>query len=154
MGEYNSEDSDAEPSTPGRGQLNMIASARSNLYNWYIDSGASEHIMNQRHLFLNLEPYNKKFKTVSGNMVSAVGKGVVEIHMKTGTVQIKDVALVLQATTNLISLGQLQQSGITYHNEDTKMTLKKEGRTVASAQRIGNLYILDIINNTAMAVQG
>ena len=112
----------------------MIASARSNLYNWYIDSEASKHITNQQHLFLNLEPYNKKFETVSGNMISAVRKGVIEICIKTGTVQIKDVALVLQATTNLISLRQLQQSGITYHNEDTKMTLKKEGRTVASAQ--------------------
>ena len=67
-------------------------------------------------------------------MISAVEKGVVEICMKTGTVQIKDVALVSQATTNLILLEQLQQSGITYHDEDTKMTLKKEGRTVASAQ--------------------
>ncbi|SLM34672.1 Zinc finger, CCHC-type [Lasallia pustulata] len=154
MGEYNSEDSDAEPSTPGRGQLNMIASARSNSYDWYIDSGASEHITNQQHLFLNLEPYNKKFETASGNMVSAVGKGVVEICTRTGTVQIKDVALIPQATTNLISLGQLQQSGISYHDEGTKMTLKKKDRTVASAQRIGNLYILDIINNTAMAVRG
>ncbi|SLM37807.1 Zinc finger, CCHC-type [Lasallia pustulata] len=134
MGEYNSEDSDAEPSTPGRGQLNMIASARSNLYDWYIDSGASEHITNQQHLFLNLEPYNKKFETASGNMVSAVGKGVVEIRTRTGTVQIKDVALIPQATTNLKSLGQLQQSGISYHDEGTKITLKKKDRIVASAQ--------------------
>ena len=66
-------------------------------------------------------------------MISAVEKGVIEIHIKTETVQIKDVALVLQATTNLILLRQLQQSGITYHNEDTKMTLKNKSRTVVSA---------------------
>ncbi|KAA6418031.1 MAG: hypothetical protein FRX49_12031 [Trebouxia sp. A1-2] len=74
--------------------------------------------------------------------------------LKAVCTQIKDVALIPQATTNLISLGQLQQSGISYHDEGTKMTLKKKDRTVASAQRIGNLYILDIINNTAMAVRG
>ena len=67
-------------------------------------------------------------------MISAVKKGVVEICIKIETVQIKDVTLVSQATTNLISLRQLQQSSITYHNEDIKMTLKKEGRTVASTQ--------------------
>ena len=67
-------------------------------------------------------------------MVSAVEKGVIQIYIKTETVQIKDVALILQATTNLISLKQLQQSGITYYNKDIKMTLKKEGRTVVSAQ--------------------
>ncbi len=72
--------------------------------------------------------------------------------MKTETVQIKDVTLVLQATTNLISLRQFQQSGIIYYNEDIKMTLKKKGRTVVSAQQIDNLYILNIINNTAIAV--
>ena len=90
--------------------------------------------MNQQHLFLNLELYNKKFETASGNMISAVKKGVIEIHIKTETVQIKDVTLVSQATTNLILLKQLQQSSITYYNEDIKMTLKKEGRTVVSAQ--------------------
>ena len=70
---------------------------------------------------------------MSENIVSAVEKGVVEICIKTETVQIKDVTLISQATTNLISLRQLQQSSITYHNEDIKMTLKKEGRTVVSA---------------------
>ena len=85
-------------------------------------------------------------------MISAVEKGVVEICIKTETVQIKDVTLILQATTNLILLRQLQQSGIIYHNEDIKMTLKKKGRTVVSAQQIDNLYILNIINNTAIAV--
>ena len=67
-------------------------------------------------------------------MISAVEKEVVEICIKTETVQIKDVALVLQATTNLILLRQLQQSSIIYYNEDIKMTLKKEGKTVVSAQ--------------------
>ena len=108
--------------------------------------------MNQQHLFLNLESYNKKFETVSENMISAIEKEVVEIYTKTETVQIKDVTLILQATINLILLKQLQQSSITYYNEDIKMTLKKEGRTVVSAQQIDNLYILNIINNTAIAV--
>ena len=67
-------------------------------------------------------------------MISAVEKGVVKICIKTEIVQIRDVALILQTTTNLISLKQLQQSSIIYHNEDIKMTLKKEGRTVVSAQ--------------------
>ena len=90
--------------------------------------------MNQQHLFLNLKLYNKKFKTVSENIISAVEKEVIKIYIKTETVQIKDVILILQATTNLISLRQLQQSSITYYNEDIKMTLKKKGRTVVSAQ--------------------
>ena len=41
-------------------------------------------------------------------MISAIKKGVVEIHIKTETVQIKDITLVLQAITNLILLKQLQ----------------------------------------------
>ena len=64
--------------------------------------------MNQQHLFLNLKSYNKKFETVSENIVSAVKKGVVEICIKTETVQIKDVTLILQVITNLILLRQLQ----------------------------------------------
>ena len=64
--------------------------------------------MNQQHLFLNLKLYNKKFKTVSENIISAVKKGVIEIYTKTETVQIKNVTLILQITTNLILLKQLQ----------------------------------------------
>ena len=71
---------------------------------------------------------------MSENIILAVKKEVVEIHIKTETVQIKDVILILQVTTNLILLRQLQQSGIIYYNEDIKMTLKKKGRTVASVQ--------------------
>ena len=71
---------------------------------------------------------------MSENIVSAVEKGVVKIYIKTETVQIKDVILVSQATTNLILLRQLQQSSIIYYNKDIKITLKKEGRTVVSAQ--------------------
>ena len=90
---------------------------------------------------------------MSENIISAVEKKVVEIYTKTETVQIKDVTLVLQVTTNLISLRQLQQSSITYYNEDIKMTLKKEGRTVVSAQQVDNLYILNIINSTAITIE-
>ena len=64
--------------------------------------------MNQQHLFLNLESYNKKFETASENIISAIEKEVVEICTKTETVQIKDVTLISQTTTNLISLRQLQ----------------------------------------------
>ena len=71
---------------------------------------------------------------MSKNIVLTVEKEVVEIYIKTETVQIKDVILILQATTNLILLRQLQQSGIIYYNENIKMTLKKKGRTVVSAQ--------------------
>ena len=71
---------------------------------------------------------------MSENIISVIEKEVVEIYIKTETVQIKDVTLILQATTNLILLRPLQQSSITYYNEDIKMTLKKEGRTVVSAQ--------------------
>ena len=71
---------------------------------------------------------------MSRNIISAVEKEVIKICTKTETVQIKDITLILQAITNLILLRQLQQSSITYHNEDIKMTLKNEGRTVASAQ--------------------
>lgn len=67
-------------------------------------------------------------------MMSAVEKEVVEICTNTETVQIKDVTLISQITTNLIFLRQLQQSSISYHNEGIKMTLKKKDRTVVSAQ--------------------
>lgn len=64
--------------------------------------------MNQQHLFLNLKSYNKKFVTASENIISVIEKEVVEICKKTETVQINDVTLISQTTTNLISLRQLQ----------------------------------------------
>lgn len=63
MAEYDSnEDSDVEPSTKGKGRLNMLLSTYGNLYNWYINSEAFTHITNHRDLFITISPYHKEFE--------------------------------------------------------------------------------------------
>jgi hypothetical protein len=47
---------------------------------------------------------------------------------------LKDVVLVSSCTSNLISLEQLQNSDISYQDENSKMTLIKDECTVTNVQ--------------------
>ena len=143
--EYNSdEDSGGEPHTQGRGHINMVLDIKPNSYDWYIDSGASSHITNQRHLFVSLEPHRQAFSVANGKTILSTDKGTIELQTSTRElIRIENVVYVPKCDSNLLSLGQLRQSGITYHDDNHEMTLRRDGKTIARALRVGNLYILD-----------
>jgi hypothetical protein len=56
------------------------------------------------------------------------------IHTKTEKLLLKEIVLVSSCTSNLISLEQLQNSDISYQDENSKMTLTKDECTVTNAQ--------------------
>ena len=146
MAEYNSnEDSDGEPAAE-HGQLNMLTSSWTNSYDWYIDSGASSHVSNQRHLFTHMEPHRQTFSIVNRGTISSTGKGTIQFHTSANRlVQIQDVVYVPQCDTNLLSLGQLSWSGITYHDNGIEMVFQRDNIPIGKALRVGNLYVLNIV---------
>lgn len=60
------------------------------------------------------------------------------------TIKLQNVALASGCNLNLISLGQLWESGIIYHDDPSLMTLMRGGRTIACSIRSHNLFILDL----------
>ena len=111
---------------------------------WYLDLCASQHLCNDKKLFKDLWPMCIDFVTAAGQIIRTKQVGIVSIPLKTGQINLQNVVLASECDSNLISLGQLRETGITFHDNPTSMALMKDGKVIAYAKRSRNLFILDL----------
>lgn len=90
-----------------------------------------------------------------GQIIGTEEVGTLFIPLSGGTiVKIHNVALAPDCDSNLILLGQLQESGITYHDNSTLMILMRNGKVIAKAKRKWNVFIPNLaIPNQAMSAK-
>lgn len=60
------------------------------------------------------------------------------------SIKLKGIALVLECKSNLISLKQLRDSKIIYHNKETHMLLTQNSLPITQVRRDQNLFVQDI----------
>lgn len=65
------------------------------------------------------------------------------ISMPQLAIRLREVSYTPECDSNFISLGQLRDSGITFHDTPTSKTLMKDGKIVTKARRDRNLFILN-----------
>ena len=71
--------------------------------------------------------------------------GTVSIPLADGSpIELHNVALAPGCDLNLISLGQLRESRITYHDNPAVITLMKDGKVIAHARKNQNLFTLKL----------
>lgn len=124
---------------------------------WYLDSCASRHLTNNKDLFIDdLQPKCLDFTTARGQILRAESIGTIAIPLANGSsIELRNVVYAPDCDSNLISLGQLRDSGIKYIDDNEAMTFVRSGRIIAQARRDLNLFILDLaIPNRAMQVTG
>lgn len=80
---------------------------------WYIDSGATIHICNNRELFdeLNENELNREILVANNNKVKVRGLGSVKLNIGDETIVLKKVNYVPEMCTNLISVRRITESG-------------------------------------------
>lgn len=95
------------------------------------------------------------FVTARKKIIRLEEIGTVSIPLVDGkSIELLDTALVPECDSNLISLGQLQETSITFHDNPSHMTLIRHGVIIAQAKRHQNLFILDrAIPKTVMKVR-
>ena len=70
------------------------------------------------------------------------------------------MAFILDYDSNLISLGQLQENGIRFHNNPITMTLKRGKNIIAYTKRSHNLFVFNmaipglVMSAKVMAITG
>lgn len=75
-------------------------------------------------------------------------------------IKLHNIALAANYNSNLISLGQLRESGITYYNNPMIMTLMRNKKIVVQVKRKQKLFILNfaipnqVISAKVMAIKG
>ena len=122
---------------------------------WYLDSRASRYLCNDRSLFSNLRPISIDFVTAGKKIIRSKKIGTVSIPLADGrSIELLDTAFVLECDLNLISLGQLHETGITFHDNPSHMTLMRHEVVIEKAKRHRNLFIFDrAIPETVMKVR-
>jgi hypothetical protein len=113
---------------------------------WYLDSGATDHMSNQRRWFQNFKHYQEpKFVRIgNGKLIPAIGSGNIDIIAYNGENWISkflsDVLYVPDLTYNLFSLGATLDEGIQYQSDDRTCRLFKGGNVVAAGERRNKLF--------------
>jgi sarcosine oxidase delta subunit len=101
---------------------------------WYLDSGCSNHMTGNKNLFCDLnESFRQNVKLGNDSSMSVIGKGSVKVQMNKKMQTVDDVYYVPELKSNLISLGQLQETGcaIVIQKGSCQIHDPKEGLIVA-----------------------
>ena len=93
--------------------------ARVSNSSWLIDSGCTNHMTADLSLFSELDrSYVSRVRIGNGDHVKVGGKGTAELETLSGTKYLKNVLYVPEINQNLVSVGQLIESGysLNFHN--------------------------------------
>ncbi|GJV64547.1 putative RNA-directed DNA polymerase [Tanacetum coccineum] len=82
---------------------------------WFLDSGCSNHMCGNKERFVDLdESFSNTVKLGNNTRMTVEGKGSMKLVLNEATYVIKDVYYVPELKNNLLSIGQLQQKGLSF----------------------------------------
>lgn len=124
---------------------------------WYIDSGCSNHMCEDKDIFVQIDTtINPKVRMGNGTVAEAKGKGTVAINTKSGVKYIRDVLLVPDLKENLLSVGQLQEHGYCLVFEDNMCRIfekKNKNQAIAEVKMERNRNFPLIFNYNALKAE-
>ena len=112
---------------------------------WIIDSGASQHISNDRVRFTTYTNVREvqAITIADGTRLAACGMGNIEISTKAGCITLTDVWHVPTIETSLISVARMVDAGFTVAFSKLMCSVSKEGKHTELGRRYGTLYHLN-----------
>lgn len=115
---------------------------------WFLDSGATYHVCNNKRLMSNYDPFDteRSVKVGNGSSMDALGVGDVYLSMYDGTKWndciLQNVRYVPLAITNLVSAGQLTDKGVELSMNKNGCTLFMDKLAIGVGKRENDLYKL------------
>ena len=86
---------------------------------WLIDGGCSNHMSPNLDIFKSLDKsYTSMVRIVNGDLLVAQGRGTAVVQTISGIKQIDNVLYVPEITHNLLSVGQLVDTGFSLLFDD------------------------------------
>ncbi|GAA0178511.1 hypothetical protein LIER_42172 [Lithospermum erythrorhizon] len=112
---------------------------------WFIDSGCSNHMCNTVELFTSLDnTFNHSVKLGNNSKMIVEGKGTVQITLNEVTYGVGNVYFVLALKNNLLSVGQLQEKGLSVVFKGDICTLyhPMRGKMAQTKMRANRMFTL------------
>ncbi|KAH9648136.1 hypothetical protein KPL70_025471 [Citrus sinensis] len=122
----------------------LIAAEKQPTEEWILDSGCSFHMTPNKQLFKTFEKVETCKVLLGNNLACKVaGIGTVAITMHDGVERdLRNVRYIPELKRNLISLGEVDQSGYSIKAENGELQVIKNGRVTMKGVRRNGLYIL------------
>jgi hypothetical protein len=131
-----------------RAQVHLGAEGSTAEQRWYLDSGASNHMIGVRSAFIELDSsITGSVKFSDGSRVEICGRGTILFRCLNGEHRaLTDVYYIPRLRSSIISLGQLDEHGCKIKIEDEVLHIRdQERRLLANVRRTSNrLYLLDL----------
>jgi len=123
----------------------MCNTAEVNNSSWLIDSGCTNHMTADLSLFKDLDKsYVSKVKIGNGEYVKVEGKWAIEVETMSGTKTLKNVLYVPKINQNLVSVGQLLESGYSLSFSDGMCNIRdKMGILLLPAKMMNRSFNID-----------
>jgi len=117
-------------------------------HGWYIDSGATSHMTNDRNFFTEFhETKNEKVTVANGQHMMSEGVGDGYLHCQvsdeTHKIPVRDVLYVPTLNSNLLSVKKLTKQGNIVKFEGDSCSILKGNKTYAEAKITDDLYQLN-----------
>lgn len=117
---------------------------------WYIDSGCSDHLVNDKSLLEDLRPLSDPIEIAiakDGESITAKYSGTVKVVSRVGgkdsVCTVQNVLFVPELRCNLFSVMRIDEAGMRVVYEGGKVKIYHRSEVVASGMRAGKLYQLD-----------
>ena len=118
---------------------------------WIIDSGASQHMCNDRTQFTRFEQFSMKITVANNTNMNAIGKGDVKITSKDGyTFTLQNVLYVPELASNLLSVCYATRNPLIRFNIlKNKSHILFDNKIIATALLRDSLLVLETIDHHA-----
>nr|KYP33374.1 Retrovirus-related Pol polyprotein from transposon TNT 1-94 [Cajanus cajan] len=114
---------------------------------WFLDSGCSNHMCGKKEYFSDLdETYKDSVKLGNNSSMTVVGKGNVRLRMNGTTYIVIDVIFVPDLRNNLLSIGQLQEKGLSilFQHGKCKVFHLENGLVIETKISANRMYLLHV----------
>ena len=113
---------------------------------WYVDTGCTDHICNDKHAFTSYTPVQRQIRTASGD-VAAQGIGGVEIETllpdgNTSRIMLKNVLYVPKVFANFISGSRMSQGKVSF--DFRTYLIRQNGTVLGYAPPFEGLFRLQV----------
>ena len=127
--------------------LFLVSREKLHTHEWLLDSGASQHMCNEKSYFIDIVPTTSiKIWLADGGCIIPKGMGDIQLLIKNlnRTLVVKDVLYVEELDRNLLSVARLAKDGINVSFQNGYAVARENGNKIFLAEETNGLYKIDV----------